>query len=185
MPFIHTEFPGLVVFEPIVFEDARGYFFESYNEKVFGSEGFHFDWVQDNQSRSAYGVVRGLHYQLNPHAQTKLIRVLEGRIWDVAVDIRKGSPTFGKYFGIELSGRNKLQILVPRGFAHGFSVLSEFASVLYKCDDFYHRECEGSIIYNDPVLQIDWKIPDEKMILSEKDHAHPLLADAKNNFQYE
>ena len=185
MPFTRTDFPGILVFEPIVFEDDRGYFFESYNEKVFASGGVQFPWVQDNQSKSIYGVIRGLHYQLNPYAQTKLVRVLEGKIWDVAVDIRKGSPTFGKYYGVELSDSNKRQVLIPKGFAHGFSVLSETASVMYKCDNYYNRECEGSIIYNDSVLQIDWKVPAEKMILSEKDRQHPVFAEIKNNFEFE
>ncbi|PWT98156.1 MAG: dTDP-4-dehydrorhamnose 3,5-epimerase [Bacteroidetes bacterium] len=185
MPFTHTDFPGIVLFEPIVFEDDRGYFFESYNEKVFGTEGLQFSWVQDNQSRSTYGVIRGLHYQLNPYAQTKLVRVLQGRIWDVAVDIRKGSPTYGKYYGVELSESNKRQVLIPKGFAHGFSVLSDTASVMYKCDNYYNRECEGSIIYNDPVLQIDWKVPANKMILSDKDKLHPVFAEIKNNFEFE
>jgi dTDP-4-dehydrorhamnose 3,5-epimerase len=185
MPFIQTEFPGLMIFEPIVFEDQRGFFFESYNEKIFAAAGLNHNWVQDNQSKSYYGVIRGLHYQLHPQAQAKLVRVLEGSIWDVAVDIRKGSPTYAKVFGIELSDINKLQLLIPNGFAHGFSVLSETASVFYKCDNLYSRECEGSIIYNDPVLQIDWKIPQEKLILSEKDKKHPGFVDARNNFEFE
>ena len=136
MPIIKTGIPGLLIFEPAVFEDSRGYFFESYNEKVFAAEGIDIKFVQDNQSKSAYGVIRGLHYQLNPHAQTKLVRVLSGSILDVVVDIRKSSPTYGRVFSIELSAENKKQILVPKGFAHGFSVLSKTAEVLYKCDAF-------------------------------------------------
>lgn len=185
MPFITTEIHGLLIFQPQVFEDARGYFFESYNENVFKKEGLNFHWVQDNQSSSSYGVVRGLHFQNFPHAQTKLVRVLEGRIWDVAVDIRKGSPFYGKSFGIELSSDNRLQMLIPRGFAHGFSVLSEKAVVLYKCDQGYNKSSERGIMYNDSILQIDWKIPATDIILSEKDQEHPLLWDCKHDFEFE
>jgi dTDP-4-dehydrorhamnose 3,5-epimerase len=149
MPFIETGLPGLVVFEPRVFEDSRGFFFESYNANTFAAHGINYNFVQDNQSRSVYGVIRGLHYQLAPHAQTKLVRALHGTILDVAVDIRKGSPTYGKVFVIELSAENKKQLLVPKGFAHGFSVLSETAEIMYKCDAFYNKESEGGIIYND------------------------------------
>lgn len=185
MPFITTELPGLLVFEPKVFEDSRGYFFESYNEKTFLNENIDLRFVQDNQSSSSYGVVRGLHYQLSPHAQTKLVRVLTGTIVDIAVDIRKNSPTFSKVFSIELSAENKKQLLIPSGFAHGFSVLSERAEVLYKCDDFYDKESETGIRYNDPQLSIDWKIPDDKIIVSEKDQQLPLLAHSKNNFVFQ
>ena len=145
MPFIKTEFPGLLVFEPNMFEDSRGYFFEAYNEKQFQQEGIDIRWVQDNQSSSTYGVIRGLHYQLPPFDQTKLVRVLRGKILDVVVDIRKGSPTFGKSFSKVLSAKNKRQLFIPKGFAHGFSVLSEKAEVLYKCDGFYNKESEGGI----------------------------------------
>ena len=138
MKIVKTAIQDLVIIEPIVFEDSRGYFFESYNKNVFESENLRLDFVQDNQSKSGYGVIRGLHYQIAPHAQTKLVRVLSGKIFDISVDIRKGSPTFGKWVGVELSEENKKQILVPKGFAHGFSVLSKTAVVLYKCDDFYH-----------------------------------------------
>ena len=185
MPFIKTDFPGLFIFEPVVFEDSRGYFFESYNEKKFEAEGIDIKFVQDNQSKSSYGVIRGLHYQLAPHAQTKLIRVLSGNIQDVVVDIRKGSPAYGKVFSLELSAENKKQILVPRGFAHGFSVLSETAEVLYKCDTFYHKESEVGIFYNDTDLNIDWKIPADKAIISEKDLKNPSLLNCKNNFVFE
>ena len=184
MSFNPTDIPGLLIFEPKVFEDSRGYFFESYNEKSFQQEGINIKWIQDNQSSSSYGVIRGLHYQLNPHAQTKLIRVLQGTILDVAVDIRKGSPTFGRSFSVELSGSNNKQLFIPMGFAHGFSVLSEKAVVLYKCDAFYNKESEGGICYNDPVLSIDWKIPADKAIISEKDIQLPALKDCKNNFSF-
>ncbi|MEI9955454.1 MAG: dTDP-4-dehydrorhamnose 3,5-epimerase [Ferruginibacter sp.] len=144
MPFIKTDFPDLLVFEPKIFEDSRGYFFESYNENVFSAEGITIKFVQDNQAQSSYGVLRGLHYQLAPYAQTKLIRVLSGSILDIAVDIRKGSPTYGKVFSIELSAANKKQLLVPKGFAHGYSVISETAEVFYKCDEFYHKKLKAA-----------------------------------------
>jgi len=185
MPFHKTEFPGLLVFEPTVFQDNRGYFFESYNEKSFRNENIELRFVQDNQSSSSFGVVRGLHYQLNPHAQTKLVRVLSGTILDVAVDIRANSPTFSKAFSIELSSENKKQLLIPPGFAHGFSVLSERAEVFYKCDSFYSKESETGIRYNDPLLNINWKIPAEKIIVSEKDQQLPLLAESKSNFVFQ
>lgn len=185
MPFIKTNFPNLLIFEPTVFEDSRGYFFESYNEKHFAAEGLSIKFVQDNRALSAYGVIRGLHYQLAPHAQTKLVSVLSGSILDVVVDIRKDSPTYGKVFAIELSAENKKQLLVPRGFAHGYSVLSKSAEVFYKCDAFYHKEAEGGIIYNDALLNIDWKIPADKAIISDKDLQYPSFADCKNNFVIE
>lgn len=185
MPFTETPIRGLLIYEPMVFEDNRGFFFESFNEKIFAREGVKSPFVQDNQSRSKYGVIRGLHYQLAPHAQSKLVRVLSGKILDVAVDIRKGSPTYGKHFSIELSAENNKQLFIPQGFAHGFSVLSETADVLYKCDAFYHKESEGSVRYNDPVLQIDWQIPAGKEIVSEKDLQSPLFVDSKNNFVLE
>lgn len=184
MPFITTEFPGLIVFEPAVFEDDRGYFFESYNEQTWKKQGIATRFVQDNQSFSNYGVIRGLHYQLDPHAQTKLIRVLVGRILDIAVDLRKGSPTFGKYKGIELSAENKKQFLIPAGFAHGFSVLSETAELSYKCDAFYSKESEGGIRYDDPALEIDWLVPSGKAIVSTKDKELPFFADCRNDFQF-
>ena len=184
MPFIQTPIPDLLVFEPKVFEDSRGYFFESFNLQTYRAEGIDINFVQDNQSSSQYGVIRGLHYQLAPYAQVKLIRVLAGSILDVAIDIRKGSPTFGQSFSIELSAENKTQLFIPAGFAHGFSVLSEQAEVLYKCDSFYNKDSEAGILYNDPSLKIDWKIPAGKEIISEKDKNLPLFADCKNNFSY-
>lgn len=182
MPFFTTDFEGLLVFEPKIFGDSRGYFFESYNENVFQKQGINFRWVQDNQSSSSFGVIRGLHYQLNPYAQTKLVRVLDGLILDVVVDIRKNSSTYGKSFCIELSSTNIKQLFIPPGFAHGFSVLSEKAVVLYKCDQFYNKENEAGILYNDPVLKIDWKIPLAQQIISEKDKQLPLLRHCRNNF---
>jgi dTDP-4-dehydrorhamnose 3,5-epimerase len=184
MPFTETDIPGLLVFEPTVFEDDRGYFFESYNETVFHRQGIYVQWVQDNQSSSLGGVIRGLHYQLPPHAQTKLVRVLKGKILDVAVDIRKGSPTFGKNFSIVLSGKNKKQLLIPKGFAHGFSVLSDKAEVMYKCDAFYNKESETGILYNDPELEIDWGMPGDIAVISEKDKHLPLFKDCLNTFEF-
>jgi dTDP-4-dehydrorhamnose 3,5-epimerase len=185
MAFTTTDFPGLLIYEPNVFKDDRGYFFESFNDNVFQKYGLHFSFIQDNQSHSSFGVLRGLHYQLGPHAQTKLIRVLQGKILDAVVDIRKGSPGYGKYFSIELSAENKKQLLVPKGFAHAFAVLSETADVLYKCDSFYNKESEAGIIYNDPVLNIDWTISAEKIIVSTKDLELPAFSDCINNFVFE
>ena len=182
MPFQLTDFPGLIIFDPVLFNDGRGYFYESYNEKVFSKQGIQARFVQDNQSSSVYGVIRGLHFQAEPFAQTKLIRVLVGAILDVAVDIRKNSPTYGKAYTIELSAANKKQLLVPKGFAHGYSVLTPTAEVFYKCDEFYNRESEGGIAYNDPSLGIDWRIPNDKAIVSEKDSRHPLLDQCNANF---
>ncbi|MEI7733889.1 MAG: dTDP-4-dehydrorhamnose 3,5-epimerase [Ferruginibacter sp.] len=184
MPFIKTEIPGLLIFEPRVFEDSRGYFFESYNEQIFSAEGINIKFVQDNQAKSSYGVIRGLHFQQNPFSQTKLIRVLSGAILDVVVDIRKGSPAFGKAFSLELSAENKKQLLVPKGFAHGYSVISETAEVMYKCDEFYNKASEGGILYNDPILNIDWKIPADKVIISEKDTLHNGIRDCVTNFVF-
>jgi dTDP-4-dehydrorhamnose 3,5-epimerase len=184
MPFHETPFPGLVVFEPKVFEDSRGYFFESYNQNLFKQHGIDVHCVQDNQSSSGYGVIRGLHYQLNPYAQIKLVRVLHGAILDVVVDLRKGSPAYGKSYSIELSDKNKKQLYIPAGFAHGFSVLSEKAEVMYKCDNFYNKESEAGILYNDPQLNIDWKIPAGKEIISDKDRVLRGFADCKNNFEF-
>jgi dTDP-4-dehydrorhamnose 3,5-epimerase len=185
MSFTATGIPGLLIFEPKVFSDNRGYFFESYNERLFEKEGISIRFVQDNQSSSGYGVIRGLHYQLNPYAQTKLIRVLSGRILDVAVDMRKGSPTFGRHFDLELSAENKKQLLIPKGFAHGFSVLSETAEVSYKCDGFYNKESEGGIRFDDPSLNINWQIPADKAIVSEKDLLLPVLSACETNFIFE
>lgn len=184
MKVLPTNLPGLFVIEPKVFADERGYFFESYHEGKLREQGIDVRFVQDNQSKSSYGVIRGLHYQLTPHAQTKLVRVLEGSIYDIAVDIRKGSPTYGQWFGIELSSENKNQLFIPQGFAHGFSVLSDIAVVLYKCDNLYNPASEGGILYNDPELAIDWKIPAGKAILSPKDIALPLLQNAVSNFKF-
>jgi len=184
MPFTKTDFTGLYLFEPLIFEDERGYFFESYNENVFRQNNISAAFIQDNQSFSRYGVIRGLHYQLEPYAQTKLVRVLQGSILDVVIDIRKGSPTFGKSLSVELSATNKKQLLIPKGFAHGFSVLSETAEVLYKCDNPYNKESESGIIYNDPLLKIDWQIPGGKAIISSKDLQLSAFADCKNNFEF-
>lgn len=184
MPFIKTDFPGLLIFEPKVFEDSRGYFFESYNENIAKAEGIDIRFVQDNQAMSSYGVVRGLHYQLAPYAQTKFIRVLSGSILDVVVDIRKGSPTYGKVFTIELSAANKLQLLIPKGFAHGYSVTSPTAEVFYKCDTFWNKESEGGISLKDPTLNIDWEIPEAAMIISEKDTLYPGIEECRNNFVF-
>jgi dTDP-4-dehydrorhamnose 3,5-epimerase len=185
MPFLKTDIPGLLIFEPDVFEDNRGYFFESYSERKFREAGIDCRWVQDNQSSSLYGVIRGLHYQLPPFAQSKLVRVLRGKIFDVVVDLRKGSPTFGKTYCKVLSAKNKRQLFIPKGFAHGFSVLSEKAEVLYKCDVFYNKESEAGIIYNDPELSIDWQIPEEDAIVSEKDKDLPTFAQCNNSFVFE
>lgn len=185
MPFIKTDFPDLLVFEPAVYGDERGYFFESYNEKLFHSNGAMMRFVQDNQARSVYGVVRGLHFQKKPHAQTKLIRAFEGSILDVVVDLRKGSPTYGKPYSIELSAANKRQLLVPQGFAHGYSVLTEQAEVMYKCDAFYNKEQEGGLMYNDEYLNIDWGIPADKMILSPKDLILSSFENCVHNFVFE
>ena len=184
MPFVQTPIADLLIFEPKVFQDSRGYFFESFNLQTFKAAGIEINFVQDNQSSSQYGVIRGLHYQLHPFAQAKLIRVLTGTILDVAVDIRKGSPSFGKSFSVELSAENKKQLFLPAGFAHGFSVLSDNAEVLYKCDSFYNKEKEAGIAYDDLSLNIDWKIPKGKEIVSGKDKGLPVFADCKNNFEY-
>ncbi|MEO5893363.1 MAG: dTDP-4-dehydrorhamnose 3,5-epimerase [Ferruginibacter sp.] len=182
MPIIKTDFPDLLIFEPTVFEDSRGYFFESYNAKVFSAEGLEMKFVQDNQAKSTYGVIRGLHFQQAPHAQTKLIRALSGSILDVVVDVRKGSPTYGKAYAIELTAENKRQLLVPKGFAHGYSVLSETAEVLYKCDEFYSKQSEGGLLYNDPKLAIDWRIPADKAVVADRDLAHPGIDNCVSNF---
>lgn len=176
MPFKETGFDGLLIFEPRVFADSRGYFFESYNQNVFLDHHIDIRFVQDNQAKSSYGVIRGLHYQQSPYAQSKLIRVLTGKILDAVVDLRQGSSTFGKSFSIELSAENHLQLLVPKGFAHGYAVLSETAEVLYKCDEFYHKEAEGGLKYNDPSLGIDWQIEPGKEIISDKDQVLPTFA---------
>ena len=177
MNFIKTDIDGVFIIEPKVFEDARGYFFESYNEAEFIKNGITNRFVQDNQSKSSYGVIRGLHCQLGEHSQAKLVRVLKGRVLDVAVDIRRGSPTFGTHVAVELSDENNRQLFIPRHFLHGFSVLSDEAVFAYKCDNFYCKESEFGIRYDDPEIGIDWKIPAEKVITSEKDRLANKLKD--------
>lgn len=185
MEVIRTEIEGVVIIEPRIFRDERGYFYESFSAKEF-AEKVSPDtvFVQDNQSCSSYGVVRGLHFQKPPHAQAKLVRVIEGRVLDVAVDIRKGSPTYGKHVAVELTGENHRQLFIPRGFAHGFAVLSPTALFQYKCDSFYAPQSEGAVIWNDPALGIEWGIPVEDIILSEKDKRHPLLKDIESPFEF-
>lgn len=184
MPFIDTGFPGLKIFEPNTFGDHRGYFLESFNENTFKEAGIDVHFVQDNESKSQYGVLRGLHYQLQPYAQAKLVRVIVGRVLDVVIDIRRGSPTFGQKFEMELSGENKKQLFIPRGFAHGFSVLEDNTIFSYKCDNFYNKQSEGGIYFDDPALGIDWQIPKGKMIVSEKDMHNPPMTAANYNFTY-
>ncbi len=185
MHFIETGFPGLKIFEPKVFTDSRGYFFEVFNEQSFHDAGINVHFVQDNESKSQRGVLRGLHYQLNPMAQAKLVRVVEGEVLDVVLDIRKGSPTFGKSYSLVLTGENKKQLFIPRGFAHGFSVLSETVIFQYKCDNFYSKESEGGIMYNDPALNIDWGINLNEAIVSDKDKVLQLFKDCVNNFVFQ
>ncbi len=182
MTVTDTFIKDLKIIEPKVFGDQRGYFFETWKKSDFEAAGIDFIPVQQNESSSTYGVVRGLHFQLNPYSQAKLVRCVVGKVLDVAVDVRKGSPTFGKHFSVELSEENKRQFLIPRGFAHGFSVLSDYAVFSYLCDNVYNKESEGGIIFNDPELAIDWKIPQDKMILSDKDTKHPTLKNAILNF---
>ena len=177
MNVLDTPLPGLVLLEPRVFGDARGYFFESYSERDCPGLPDGIRFVQDNESKSRYGVVRGLHFQKAPHAQAKLVRVVSGRVLDVAVDIRPGSPTFGQSYCVELSGENHLQLFIPKGFAHGFSVLSDEVVFQYKCDEYYHPESEGAIAWDDPDLAIDWRIPAADVIVSDKDRRHPRLKD--------
>ena len=182
MKIIETGFKGLLVIKPSIHSDNRGYFFESFNQLVFQNAGISFSPVQDNESKSSKGVIRGLHYQLKPFDQAKLIRVIEGKILDVALDIRKDSLTFGKWYGIELDPETKDQVLIPRGFAHGFSVLSDIAIIQYKCDNFYNPQYERGIALNDPELDINWKTGSTVPVISEKDLKHPCLKDADNNF---
>lgn len=183
MNVIQTEIQGVVIIEPRVFGDSRGYFFESFSEKNFKEQVADVDFVQDNQSKSCYGVVRGLHFQKPPHAQAKLVRVVKGRVLDVAVDLRKGSPTYGKHVAVELTEDNHRQFFIPRGFAHGFAVLSEEAIFQYKCDNYYAPQSEGAVAWNDPDLGIDWGVLLEKAILSEKDMKHPRLKDIDSPFE--
>ena len=184
MKVIKTTIKDVVIIEPDVFGDARGYFFESYSQKKFDEQIRPVKFVQDNESKSKYGVLRGLHFQKGKDAQSKLVRVVKGRVLDVAVDIRKGSPTFGKYVAVELTEDNHRQLFVPRGFAHGFSVLSEEAIFQYKCDNLYAPQSEGAIAWNDPDINIDWQLPAEDVLLSAKDSAHPMLKDATDLFDY-
>lgn len=184
MKITELELPGLFLIEPKVFGDERGYFFESFRQDKLIDAGININFFQDNQSSSSYGVIRGLHYQLAPYSQSKLIRVLTGEILDVVVDIRKNSPTFKKVYSIILSAENKKQLLIPQGFAHGFSVLSKNAEILYKCDNYYHPESERGINYHDPFLTIDWKIDIEKAIVSGKDKVLPYIDEAEMNFIY-
>ncbi len=184
MKISETGLKGLIVIEPRVFNDSRGYFFESYNQERFTEAGIEFRPVQDNESKSTLGVIRGLHYQLNPQAQSKLIRVVQGSIFDVALDIRKGSPTFGKWFGIELDSETKKQLFIPRGFAHGFSVLSETAVIQYKCDNVYNPQLERGINLNDPVINIDWKLNNQPPVISDRDLRNPDFERAEYNFNY-
>ncbi len=177
MNVIKTDIDGLVVIEPRVFGDSRGYFFESFSERDFKREVADVDFVQDNESKSSYGVVRGLHFQKPPYAQAKLVRVVKGKVLDVAVDLRKGSPTFGHHVAVELSEDNHRQMFIPRGFAHGFSVLSDEVIFQYKCDNFYAPQSEGAVAWDDPDLGIDWKVPADKALLSDKDRKHPRLRD--------
>ena len=184
MPFTNGPLPGVIIFEPVVYPDDRGFFFESYNLRLFQANNILNAFVQDNQSFSVYGVIRGLHYQRGLHAQTKLVRVLEGKILDVVVDLRAGSSGFGKSYSVELSSENKKQILIPRGFAHGFSVLSETAEISYKCDQFYNKQSESGIRFNDAHLQIDWQIPPDKALVSEKDTQLPDFDPLLKDFIY-
>nr|QGT50683.1 dTDP-4-dehydrorhamnose 3,5-epimerase [uncultured Elusimicrobia bacterium] len=181
MDFFKAPIEGLVVLTPRVFTDNRGYFFESYNKRVWEEAGITADFVQDNESYSSQNTLRGLHFQKPPFAQAKLVRVLEGAVWDVAVDLRQNSPTFGKWFGVELSADNKKQFFIPRGFAHGFSVLTPTAKFAYKCDNFYNKESEGAVRFDDPELAVDWKIDLSKAVLSDKDLNNPLFAAYKEN----
>lgn len=178
MNIIKTDIEGVLIVEPRIFGDARGYFFESYNARDFREQtGIDVTFIQDNESCSSYGVVRGLHFQKPPYAQAKLVRVVEGTVLDVAVDIRKGSATYGQHVAVELSADNKRQLFLPKGMAHGFAVLSERAVFQYKCDEYYHPEAEGAIAWDDPTLAIDWKIELDKVLLSDKDRRHPSFND--------
>ena len=183
MEVIKTNIEGVVIIEPRIFADERGYFFEAFSEREFVKKVCDCHFVQDNEAKSSYGVVRGLHFQLPPHAQSKLVRVVKGTILDIAVDIRKGSPTFGKHIAMELSAENHRQIFIPKGFAHGYAVLSDEAIVEYKCDNFYHPECEGGIAWDDATIGIDWQIPTDEIILSERDKKHPSLVACNELFE--
>ena len=182
MNVIKTDIEGVLVLEPKVFNDARGYFFESYNERDFNALVGNVNFIQDNESRSQYGELRGLHFQKGEHSQAKLVRVVRGKVYDVAVDLRKSSPTFGKYVGVELTENNHRQFFIPRGFAHGFAVMSDIAVFQYKCDNLYAPESEGAIMWNDPDLDIKWPVETDNIILSEKDKHHPFLKDSEYFF---
>lgn len=184
MEIIQTNLEGVIIIQPKIYSDERGYFFESFSQRSFEQQVCKTTFVQDNESKSYYGVLRGLHFQKYPFAQSKLVRVVRGKVLDVAVDIRKGSPTFGRHVAVELSEENKCQFFIPRGFAHGFVVLSDEAVFQYKCDNFYAPAHEGAIVWNDPELAIDWHIPEERIILSEKDKHHLQLKDAEGLFDY-
>ena len=183
MEVLKTDIEGVYIIEPKIFEDSRGYFFESYNDLEFINKIGFTDFVQDNESKSSYGVMRGLHFQRPPHTQAKLVRCVRGAVLDVAVDLRKDSPTYGKHVAVELTEDNHRQLFIPKGFAHGFSVLSDTAIFQYKCDDFYHPELDGGINILDESLGIDWRIPKDKAILSDKDTKHPLLKDFETPFK--
>ena len=185
MNVIETKIPGVVIIEPRLFPDARGYFFESFSKREFEEKVGKIDFVQDNESKSSYGVLRGLHFQKPPYTQSKLVRVVKGAVLDVAVDIRKGSPTFGQHVAVELTEDNHRQFFIPRGFAHGFAVLTDEVIFQYKCDNFYAPASEGAIAWDDPDLGIDWRVPAEKVILSEKDRRHPRLKEIESPFSYE
>ena len=182
MNVIKTAIEGVVIIEPRIFEDSRGYFFESFSQREFDEKVVPVRFVQDNESKSSYGVMRGLHFQRPPYTQSKLVRCVKGTVLDVAVDIRKGSPTYGQHVAVELSEENHLQFFIPKGFAHGFAVLSEVAVFQYKCDEFYHPEADGGISIIDDTLGIDWRIPTDNAILSEKDTKHALLKDFVSPF---
>ena len=184
MEVIKTDIEGVVIIEPRIFSDERGYFYESFSQREFEEKVCRTTFVQDNQSKSSYGVIRGLHFQKPPYSQSKLVRCIKGAVLDVAVDIRKGSPTFGKYVAVELTEDNHRQFFIPRGFAHGFAVLSEEAVFQYKCDNFYNKESEGSVAWDDVQLGIDWRIPAEKVILSAKDKLCKNISDAEYLFDY-
>jgi len=184
MKITKANISDILIIEPKVFRDNRGYFIESYSKIKFPKQYEHINFVQDNESKSSYGVLRGLHYQLAPHCQSKLVRVIQGNVLDVAVDIRKGSPTYGQHIVVELSGENKKQLFIPRGFAHGFVVTSESAIISYKCDNYYSPKHDRGILFNDPDLAIDWGVEASKLILSEKDIKQPLLKDTKDLFDY-
>ena len=184
MNIIQTEIPGVVIIEPRIFEDARGYFFESFSQREFDEKVCPVTFVQDNESKSSYGVMRGLHFQRPPFTQTKLVRCVRGAVLDVAVDIRRGSPTYGQHVAVELTEDNHRQFFIPKGFAHGFAVLSDTAVFQYKCDEFYHPEADGGISILDDSLGIDWRIPSSRALLSDKDTRHPLLSDFDSPFTF-